>query len=249
MQQLHRHISSKAPLATELPAAAAAVATATAAAAAATAAAAAVPLPPTCSLTQQRSHSTTSTGRYTVTAGGEPAAPGATVVLVSGGVEAAALLQTWKHWDHGHGPFAASVLPLFVDFGHRNAAQERRAAAAVCHHVGLELASLSAVMLSHQLLSFAEVCAAAGVVVAATAAAAATGMHVDLPCCHVPPCRCAGGDADPGSAAAPQLGTPLDGRQLRRYAAVGRAGRGRALRADATTRSWPSAAGPPRPCA
>ena len=44
------------------------------------------------------------------------------MVLVSGGVESAALLSYWAHWDHGQ-----RLLPLFVDYGQKNARAEEAA--------------------------------------------------------------------------------------------------------------------------
>ncbi len=44
------------------------------------------------------------------------------MVLVSGGVESAALLSYWKHWDHGQ-----QLHPLFVDYGQKNARAEEAA--------------------------------------------------------------------------------------------------------------------------
>lgn len=44
------------------------------------------------------------------------------MVLVSGGIESAALLAYWKHWDH-----AQHLLPLFIDYGQKNVRQEEAA--------------------------------------------------------------------------------------------------------------------------
>lgn len=80
----------------------------------------------------------------------EPANPsakvGATVVLVSGGVESAALLSYYNHWDHAH-----KLYPLFVDYGQRNAKQEERAQQDICRFLDLEFSSINASMVSHQL--------------------------------------------------------------------------------------------------
>ena len=75
--------------------------------------------------------------------GGELGAPppprDATVVLTSGGIESAGLLAYWTKWDHS-GP----LLPLFIDYGQRAAAAERRSARAAAHAAGLELVELDA---------------------------------------------------------------------------------------------------------
>lgn len=56
----------------------------------------------------------------------------ATVVLVSGGLESAALLSYWTHWSH-----ATEMIPLFVNYGQENALKEQQAATAVCKHLKL----------------------------------------------------------------------------------------------------------------
>ncbi|KAL4420121.1 hypothetical protein ABPG77_000292 [Micractinium sp. CCAP 211/92] len=71
---------------------------------------------------------------------------GATVVLVSGGVESAALLSYWKHWDHGQ-----QLHPLFVDYGQKNARAEEAAQLTMCRRLGLEFNAINASMVAHQL--------------------------------------------------------------------------------------------------
>ncbi|KAL4419973.1 hypothetical protein ABPG75_007071 [Micractinium tetrahymenae] len=75
-----------------------------------------------------------------------PPRNGATVVLVSGGLESAALLSYWAHWDHGQ-----ALLPLFVDCGQKNARAEEAAQQAMCRHLGLEFNAINASMVAHQL--------------------------------------------------------------------------------------------------
>lgn len=71
---------------------------------------------------------------------------GSTVVLVSGGIESAALLAYWKHWDH-----AQHLLPLFIDYGQKNVRQEEAAQQAMCRHLGLDFNAINASMVAHQL--------------------------------------------------------------------------------------------------
>lgn len=61
-----------------------------------------------------------------------PSHHGATVVLVSGGLESTALLSYWTHWSH-----ASELIPLYVNYGQRNAGKEEDAARAVCLHLEL----------------------------------------------------------------------------------------------------------------
>lgn len=91
-------------------------------------------------------------GRYRPATGGmlddTAGAPrqGAMVVLVSGGIESAALLAYYRHWSHGQ-----ELLPLFIEYGQRNAQQQEAAQQRMCRHLGLDFAALNASMLSHQL--------------------------------------------------------------------------------------------------
>ena len=54
------------------------------------------------------------------------------VCLASGGLDSSVLL--WKTWKRGH-----VVVPLFIDYGQRAAAQEHRAASRICGKIGIKL--------------------------------------------------------------------------------------------------------------
>ncbi|PSC74888.1 family transcriptional regulator [Micractinium conductrix] len=96
-------------------------------------------------------------GRYLVTGGlghelGDeepttaPPRQGSTVVLVSGGIESAALLSYWCHWD-----MKERLLPVYIDYGQKNRQEEEHAMLALCRHLGLELNAINASMVAHQL--------------------------------------------------------------------------------------------------
>ena len=51
-----------------------------------------------------------------------PPTQGSTVVLVSGGIESAALLSYWCHWD-----MKERLLPVYIDYGQKNRQEEEHA--------------------------------------------------------------------------------------------------------------------------